>query len=842
MPHDSSRARRVAEMGGDRPRSFTCRPLLALAVALALSAFLSGCAEVRVAQYTKLKEQQDWAGALKTIREEIASPVVQTDSYRGDLRIIALGALGNYANFHGPDQRLDDEAMRYYQEGLRYSRNDSDRQAGLPRTLAVYYTKTGRPGLALPYLRKDLDYWKKANNTYQIIAGYDGLASAYNDMGEVELEDHYRAQALEVAKDYFLLGVRPTDPHEWLQYEKMLLKRMDRLARPGNAAELEKLWTLIEPITIRYVAPKFLTYKRAAEYFALAGDTRRATELFAKAEGQWAKERESQPRELQARAERDFSCALASIQVHSRQYASAVGEFDRCAKLTAAVGMKSDDFAFQQLRGLAYEGVGDLDRAIEAYRAGIDVAEKVRGSYTVAERAAFFRSIPRRSYWGLVRSLTRRGLAKNDSGDFVAALRASELMRARQLGEILDAKAEAELSSESLERLRRSLRPDEVILAYTLTDTEMVLLALAQDRQIGAVIPYDSQKFRAEVLTVAKDLADPGSDVALVSGQLVQLGRVLLGPAQGVLGGKKRIMVIPDGVVNAIPFDLLSVQAGEYRALISDYTVRLAPSLRFIEHAGKPRRERQGEGLFALGDPVYAKGPQIAGLSETDLRAVTRGSQYLKYFDPLPETRTEVEAIARLFGAERVETLFGQKAAESAVKRADLRGFRYVHFATHGIIGGDVPGLGEPALVLAEEPGEDGFLTASEAAQLKLDADLTVLSACKTGTGEHFTGEGVMGMSRAFLVAGSKSVLVSLWSVESKATERLMVAFYRHLRAGQEAPEALRKAKLDMIDAARAAQAASRGTIVVTPGPMPGWREIDESHPFFWAPFILFGG
>ena len=125
--------------------------------------------------------------------------------------------------------------------------------------------------------------------------------------------------------------------------------------------------------------------------------------------------------------------------------------------------------------------------------------------------------------------------------------------------------------------------------------------------------------------------------------------------------------------------------------------------------------------------------------------------------------------------------------------------------------------------MLADEPGEDGFLTASEVAQLALDADLTVLSACKTGTGEYYTGEGVTGLSRAFLVAGSRSVLVSLWEVESKATERLMVTFYRHLRAGVDAPEALRRAKLDMITEAQR-------------------TDPKQAHPFFWAPFILFGG
>ena len=140
--------------------------------------------------------------------------------------------------------------------------------------------------------------------------------------------------------------------------------------------------------------------------------------------------------------------------------------------------------------------------------------------------------------------------------------------------------------------------------------------------------------------------------------------------------------------------------------------------------------------------------------------------------------------------------------------------------------------------MFANEEGEDGFLTASETQALKLDTELTVLSACKTGNGDMLTGEGVMGMSRAFLVAGSQSVLVSLWSVDSAATERLMVAFYRHLKAGLDAPQALRRAKLDMIEAARVANGSRRNPAGAAATPVAG----SELHPFFWAPFVLFGG
>ena len=293
----------------------------------------------------------------------------------------------------------------------------------------------------------------------------------------------------------------------------------------------------------------------------------------------------------------------------------------------------------------------------------------------------------------------------------------------------------------------------------------------------------------------------------------------MLSPVAGVLQARAELIVLPDGVLNLIPFDLLSVDAGGYRPLAQTHRVRLAPSLRF---AGRPQQPPRVKGLLAVADPKYQQPAAIAGVARAELELATRGSRYLDYFKPLPETRTEAQAIGRLFGGLTVQTLLGEAATESAVKRMPLRSFSHLHFATHGILGEEVPGIGEPALVLAAEPNEDGFLTASEIAALKIDADLAVLSACNTGSGEYVTGEGVMGLSRAFLIAGSRAVVVSLWPVASQATERLMVAFYANLRTGQDVHEALRTAKLKLRDDAVRANSI-------------------EQHPMFWAPFVVFG-
>jgi CHAT domain-containing protein len=173
-----------------------------------------------------------------------------------------------------------------------------------------------------------------------------------------------------------------------------------------------------------------------------------------------------------------------------------------------------------------------------------------------------------------------------------------------------------------------------------------------------------------------------------------------------------------------------------------------------------------------------------------------------------------VEAIARLFPGAVARIHLGSDATESKVKSADFNQVGYLHIATHGLLGGEIVGLDEPALVLAEEPGQDMLLRASEAQQLKLSGvELTVLSACNTGSGRLTSGEGVMGLSRAFMIAGSSAVLVSLWPVSSKATEEMMVSFYQAHKSGLPVEEALQTAIAKM--------------------------KAKEPHPMVWAPFVI---
>jgi CHAT domain-containing protein len=315
-----------------------------------------------------------------------------------------------------------------------------------------------------------------------------------------------------------------------------------------------------------------------------------------------------------------------------------------------------------------------------------------------------------------------------------------------------------------------------------------------------------------------------------------QAYELLLAPVKDRIRGKD-LVIVPGGPLAYVPFEAL-VEDGHF--LIEKHRIRYAPSLTALHliRLWERTRDKPQRPFWALADPVYDKADKrVAG--ELDLDQATkdalakylarpdRGSAAGEAYPRLRFTGPEAEAIRARLGAAETDVLTGLQASEAAVKAASDKGLlaraRYVHFATHGILGLDT---GQPpALVLSlvgndgarDDDGgiNDGFLRFDEVTRLRLNADLVVLSACETGKGRLYAGEGVTGLARAFLYAGSRGVVCSLWAVDDRETAAFMARLYGDLKDGQAAADALRTAKLDMIRAGK--------------------------PPVYWAPFILIG-
>ena len=787
----------------------------------------------RGATYARQRDRQDFKAALETAREEIRDP--QLGSNPLTTRYMALEALGNYGKYVVFQPSMDEEALRYYNEAMERIGDNQEFQAWFNQRLGWYYSKTNRNGLAAIFGKRHLDYYRKTNNTFESILGLNNLACVYADMGEIALRDYYRGEALNLARDYFRLSPSPSPrkTEEWILYSTVIKARMDNLAVSGASNEVWQWWTLLEAVTKEFLAPKYVNYLSAADLLSLSGDDNRARKVYQEAEMVWRDESASMRHRAHA-ARVGFTCTRASIELHARQFSIAAESWKQCLSGWSELNMAPGPADFR-LAGLAYEGAGNLRGAQEAFEKSLTLLERVRDSYSVAERVGFFRIGPiRQSYWGLIRVLARMATRSGQEADTLAAIEATERVRARQLGDLLDSDQDGAISTLGLRELKKRLPQDTLVLDYVLTDEAIILLCLTRDRHGAWLIPYKKREFDGKLRRIAQAMATPTSDLESLHSGLSDISRTLLAPAADLLEGKKQILVLSDGTLNLIPFDLLTATPDVYRPIIQDVTVSVVPSLRVMQTVSESSPRSKTAGLAVLGDPVYCKAPQVAGLTAAELNSVMRGTGYLSYFAPLPETRKEVEAIARLFADEPVTVLLDTRATESQVVNLDLRSFRYLHFATHAILGGEVPGIGEPALVLGEEAGSDGFLKASEVEKLRLNADMTVLSAGKTGSGDAVQGEGVLSMSRAFLVAGSRAVVASLWSAEPKAAEDLMVAFYRRLRGGIGGAEALQQAKLEIMGSVDADNEGGRGIRVQS-----SMRSPSRLHPFYWAPFIL---
>jgi len=393
--------------------------------------------------------------------------------------------------------------------------------------------------------------------------------------------------------------------------------------------------------------------------------------------------------------------------------------------------------------------------------------------------------------------------------------------------------------------LQAALGADAALLEYMTAHDGSILWVITKEQIRAYKLP--GAELQAIVEKYLKSLRQPliGADEISSHIELGQkLYRELVGPAEELIRQKKHIIVAADGWLHYLPFETLIVSQGQGRStraarltdvdyLIKKYQVTYIPSASVLvtqQNGRQPRRPQADLPLIAFGDPVYRGGnsqdQEIEGNKITNL--ALRGQN----FERLEFSGEEVRRIARIFGvsAESQHINLRDRATVERLRSTDLSRYRVLHFAAHAILGDQVKRLSQPALVLSQpERGkiEEGLLQFSDILDLKLNADLVVLSACDTGLGRFREGEGIIGLTRAFLYAGASSAVVSLWKVQDQSTSLLMERFYRNLKRGLSKSEALRQAKLDIM--------RSSVDLKVT-----GMRQ-DLASPFYWAPFILVG-
>ena len=377
----------------------------------------------------------------------------------------------------------------------------------------------------------------------------------------------------------------------------------------------------------------------------------------------------------------------------------------------------------------------------------------------------------------------------------------------------------------------------------------------------------DSAAIDTEVARFRKALMNPKR------GDVKQVARALdervMRPIRKLLGEVRTVFLSPDGQLNLIPFEALVDEQDRYS--VETYSFTYLTSGRDLLRLQVHAESRQPPTVLA--NPLYEQSQAASEMSQLRPGSGERRSADLSQakFAPLPGTAEEAKAISATLPKPEVRT--GAQATEGALKQ--VTGPVILHIATHGFFLPDQPqpaesetrglsiGVGSegPSLqqvILSENPllrsgialaganqlrggaGEDGILTAFEAAGLDLwGTKLVVLSACETGLGEVGNGEGVYGLRRALVLAGSESQVITLWQVSDTATRDLMAAYYKRLQAGEGRAEALRQVQLGMLRGGKQASGGQQRGLQSDVG--SDGSERDWSHPFYWASFIQSG-
>lgn len=357
--------------------------------------------------------------------------------------------------------------------------------------------------------------------------------------------------------------------------------------------------------------------------------------------------------------------------------------------------------------------------------------------------------------------------------------------------------------------IRQSLRPGETAVAFFLSEPASIRWTITRTSISHAQMPG-----RAEIERRAgrvRELVASPSDLAAMRSAARELAAALLSGL--TLSGDTPMVIVPHGVLNYIPFEVLPIDSG---LIVEHHAVSYAPSLNAMVQLRRAQQNTAPFRVLAVGNPPLDL-PRA-----TDARVARSGQasgrsgdiENLALLAPLPFAEQELYSIGRTFpGHTRI--MSGASARESDLRSPDLSRYPVIHFATHGLVSDVQPK--RSGLLMAPEPGEDGLLQTGEIYGLALKANLIVLSACQTALGKEITGEGLLGLSRAFFYAGARSVVATLWNLNDRFAAEFIARFYRELNTGLTAEEALRRAKAAYVN-----------------HPQYG-------HPFYWSSLVMLG-
>lgn len=415
--------------------------------------------------------------------------------------------------------------------------------------------------------------------------------------------------------------------------------------------------------------------------------------------------------------------------------------------------------------------------------------------------------------------------AETDESTITAESLRSDVNRLENEYETLVAKARQERKEQAalmnveplkLKEIQALLDPEQTLIQYFVAPEKTFVWVVEKDRFSALTVSISQRALeqRVEVLRNSISSIKPLREYHALAREIHEL---IIGPTLLHINGKE-LIIVPHGVLHYLPFQALYSSRGKY--LVEDYSVSYLSSASLLQFT-TAKRKPVGQKVLAVGNPSFDA--SIANL---------------------PMSELEANEIRRLYPRSTVLEKVG--ASEEKVKGL-APNHDVLHFATHAELNKDDPL--SSALILAKDSKEDGRLEVREIFGMDLNASLVVLSGCETALGKLSTGDELVGLIRAFIYAGTPSVLASLWKVDDASTAHLMNSFYKNLKTKTKV-ESLRQAQLDLIRGSpRSDLLAKRGVGGIAKlGETPAAKSLSQdsvsvstSHPYFWAPFILVG-
>lgn len=719
-------------------------------------------------------------------------------------------------------------ALDYYQQALAIRRNLGNRhdETVILNDIAIIYGIIGKDLLSLETLQEALVINKEIGNRQGEAATLNNIAKAYLNLGHYSQTINFLQQAVDIARDIgdsqgegFLLNGFANVYMTLGQYlhaleylEKCLVIRRELKDNRGEIRVLSNIG-----LTYYYLED----YSHAMEFLQKALDISREINFY--------------------RSQGIILNKIGMISSKMGQYHQALKFYQQSLAIDRELGMRGDEGNTLNNIGVTYRKLGSYDRAISCYYKALAIAQEIKNPedkwITLGNIGAVFKKLGKwsqatKNLYNAVEIIESLRMGLSDANKIsiferqsgVYSLLQQALVAQNKISEalVISERGRARAFVELLiERMRWTLHSDYLISKQALINNEISVYAptLEEIKQIVCQINitlveyfiaeedlYIQGKEERKESKILIWVINPSGEITFCQvdlqsllqkekislsdllirvresfyineAQLQQLYQILIQPIAHLLptDPKAKLAFIPHNNLFLVPFPALKDAEGKY--LLEKHTIVTAPSIQVLELTQKRSMEGEATSLEAL----VVGNPQMPTIPLTDPPVELRDLAWAK---------TEAIAIAPLLNTQAIT---GADATKAYITQL-LPKARLIHLATHGLLD-DIRQLGIPgAIALAPSDEDNGFLTAGEIYDMKLNAELVVLSACSTGQGK-ITGDGVIGLSRCLIAAGVKSVIVSLWSVDDLSTALLMVKFYQIFQQRVAATIALNEAQ-----------------------------------------------